>query len=222
MPSSARALNNAIATLVWLLRPIPLTDSFEILLALVTVGATGLVLCNRPFVESWVGPAFYMGDTVNLGVVAVMVQHVLIRFDFQIQDIGLRIAPKVLWTGIASVLAILLGAAFYLMTGWLAMMFVGILLGRFPLNLIFPRFVSRVIPGHNRHLGGTMAMLATVSMAFALSQMWHVTGWGGFALSVLVALALAGLAAFRFVITAGTRRHIVAQVRGLLQQRFMR
>ena len=123
----------------------------ELLLALVTIGAVGLILCNGPFVGTWAGPAFYMGDLVNLGIVAVMVQHVLIRFDFQLQDIGLRIGPKVVWTGLSSLLALVLGAALFWVTGKLPMLFVGILLGRLPLNLIFPRLVSKVIPGHNRH-----------------------------------------------------------------------
>ena len=180
----------------------------EILLALLAVGATGLILCNRPFVESWAGKDFYLGDLINLGVVAVMVQLSLIRFDFQIQDIGLRIGPKVVWSGVTSVLALVIGAGLFRITGSLPFLFVGILLGRVPLHLIFPRLVSNVIPGHNRHLGGTIAMLATVAGAFALSQFWHVEGWLGFAEAAAATLVLGGFAAFQLVLTSGMRRAI--------------
>ncbi|KUR73696.1 hypothetical protein AQZ52_01635 [Novosphingobium fuchskuhlense] len=190
----------------------------EMLLALVTVGAVGLILCNGAFLGSWVGSAFYMGDLANLGIVAVMIQHALIRFDFQIQDISLRIGPKVLWTGLSSVLAIITGAVLYRMAGWLPMLFVGILIGRIPLNMIFPRLVARVIPGHKRHLRGTVAMMVSVSAAFALSQAWHFSGWAGFAASAALALLLGGFAAFQFVLTAASRREIVALVKGRLQQ----
>jgi O-antigen/teichoic acid export membrane protein len=194
----------------------------EALLVVTTVGAVGLVLCNRPFVESWAGPAFYLGDMVNFNVVAVMVQLVLIRFDFQLQDIGLRIGPKVIWSAVTSVLAILLGATLYWTTGSLPMLFVGIILGRLPLIFVFPRMVSRIIPGHSRQQRGTIAMLITIAATFALSQVWNVSGWVGFAEAALAALALGGSASLLFVVTAGTRRHIVSQVRDRLRQRFAR
>lgn len=180
----------------------------ELLLALVTTGAVGLILCNRPFVQSWAGPNYYLGDLVNLGVVAVFVQLALVRFDFQIQDISLQIARKVMWMAVGSGLAIVFGATLYGLTGQLPMLFVGIVIGRLPMNFALPHLVAKVIPGNSRHGGSMIAMLSTIAMACGLSQLWHVEGWWGFASAATVALIIGSSSSYAFILSADTRRKL--------------
>lgn len=180
----------------------------EMLLALITIGAVGLILCNRPFVQSWAGRDYYLGDLVNLGVVAVFVQLALVRFDFQIQDISLQIAQKVAWMAMGSGLAIVFGATLYRLTGHLTMLFVGIVIGRLPMSFALPRLVAKVIPGHSRHLGSMIALLSTLAVAYGLSQLWHVEGWWGFVSAAIVAIILGGSSSFAFILSADTRHNL--------------
>jgi O-antigen/teichoic acid export membrane protein len=122
----AAKIRNDLATLTWLFATI--------------VGAT-ILTWNRSFVTLWVGDEHYAGFWANLLIVCVMVQTAFIRGDAFVIDAALRPRPRVIVTAIAAVLTV--GATLALTpTLGIAGLCAGILLGRLPQTLAYPRLVA--------------------------------------------------------------------------------
>jgi len=191
----------------------------EAVQSIALAAACGLVLCNGIFVGRWVGTSFYVGDMGNLGMVLVMLQLVILRFDAQIQDVGLQIRNKVIAGSLGAVLALALGALAYHLTSNLLVMFLGIFIGRLPLNVLFPRQVRRLIPTVRADYTGLLGIAVTVAAAFALSMVWRPTGIPGLVLTVVVSLLLSGSGALAFIVSGATRNALFARLMGSLNQR---
>lgn len=185
----------------------------EFLLCIALTAACGLVLCNRAFVSVWAGPQFFIGDMANLGMVAVMVQLVMLRFDAQIQDVGLQIRNKVIAGSIGALLALVLGAAAYRITGGLPAMFAGMFVGRLPLNVLFPIQVRRLIPNASINPRGIMGLLIAIGASAALGHIWQPSGWVGLLLGGLASIALAATVSLVFVLSRDSRQTLQAILR---------
>lgn len=167
----------------------------RILYAIITVVASGIILMNGAFVSLWVGPDFYMGDAANLAMVALMIQLALIRFDAQVQDVGLQIGRKVLWGSLGATVSLITAGAVYTATSDVALMFVGLLAGRLPLSFIFPRQVDRLIPGTGTDWRGLAGMTAILLATAGLAALWQPQGFAEFVLAGLIGPGLAALGA---------------------------
>ncbi|WP_206241984.1 oligosaccharide flippase family protein [Novosphingobium terrae] len=185
----------------------------QALLAIASVAAAGLILCNAAFVSVWAGSRFFLGPETNIAMVLVMVQLALVRFDAQIQDVGLKIAGKVITGSVAAALSVGLAALFYLLTHAIAAIFIGLVVGRLPLNVLFPRQVRQLIPEARVDLRGMAGMLAIVAASYALSRWWQPAGWGGLLLSAVAALALSVTVSLLVILSPQTRAQVLAMAR---------
>ncbi|MBB3912709.1 oligosaccharide flippase family protein [Sphingomonas desiccabilis] len=154
-----------------------LRQTRQLLLLIVTLLGGGMILCNRGFLGLWVGPSYFFGVEANVLMVAVLLQLALIRFDAQVQDIGLQIGSKVLWGCACAVLSFGLAAAAYWWTTSITMMFAGLLIGRLPLNIVYRRLVRRIVPDEKGGIisqaagTGLLAGSTAVSLMFDLSNL---------------------------------------------------
>lgn len=146
-----------------------LRQTRQILLLTVTLLGGGMILCNRGFLGVWVGPEYFLGAKANVLMVAVLIQLALIRFDAQVQDIGLKIGSKVLWGGGCAVMSFGLAAAAYWATESISMMFLGLLLGRLPLNIVYRRLARRVVPTETALSAGQLIALVLLIAAAVVS-----------------------------------------------------
>ncbi|AOH84265.1 hypothetical protein AWL63_10060 [Sphingomonas panacis] len=192
----------------------------EVLLLILAASACGLLLCNRGFVTKWVGATFYLGDSVNFGMVAVMVQLSLIRFDAQIQDVSLNITRKVVWGLVTLILSLALAALFYWLTASLVGIFIGLIVGRLPLNIVLPRYVAALIPSDGRYWLELAGLFGAMGLAFALSQIWHPQGWIGLLIAGAVAVAISLAISYLFIFSVSTRAS-ARQSFALLKARYL-
>jgi O-antigen/teichoic acid export membrane protein len=182
----------------------------QFLLTIVAVIGSGILVSNRAFVTLWVGDTFYLGDATTLVMVAVLAQLALIRFEAQVQDVGLRIGGKVLWGSAGVVVSFVLAGVLYRVTGDLALMLVGLIIGRLPLNFIFPRQVGRLIPDRGRGVRGDLGCAAILIGAYGLSRIWPVQGYLGFGLSLVVGPVLSGAVAWFVILSPSQRSQMIA------------
>lgn len=180
----------------------------QIVLVFIAVAGAGIILSNRAFLARWIGLDFYLGDAANVAMAAAFAQLALIRFDAQVQDVGLRIAPKVIVGAICAVLALALGAALFWATQSIAMIFVGLVIGRLPLHYFFPLFVERMIPGLNRGLGSIAGCITILACAYALSLVYSGESWLDLITLLIISIAFSVFASF-FVILDGDMRSMV-------------
>lgn len=143
--------------------------SRDILLALMTVAGGLVMLLNKSFVTLWVGPDFYISDPVNALIVVAALQFALIRFDAQIQDVGLRIGKKVVTCAVCAAMGLLLGAILYLEFRSIEWLYVGIILARLPATLYMPLLTDRVVSVWRRSASGAVAMVAVTFVTFLVS-----------------------------------------------------
>lgn len=191
----------------------------EVLISIALAAACGLIMCNRIFVTNWVGVDFYLGDVTNFVMVIVMTQLILLRFDSQIQDVGLEIRGKVVAGCCGALMAIVLGLMAFRVTGNLATMFVGIFFGRLPLNFILPIQVRRIIPGASSHPLAMVGITFTLLLTFGISQVWRPTGWSGLASTAVVSLMIAAAASVAFNLSQSSRKIVYRQIRDISKVR---
>ena len=131
-------------------------DAREVTLALAVVCAGMVLAVNGTFVDVWIGPSYYLGDSVNALMTLAFLQLALIRNEAQIQDTGLNIRNKVLVGLTGAVLSAGLAFALYQASHSLIMLYVGLMAGRLVPSVIFPRLVARLAPD----TGGTARTFA--------------------------------------------------------------
>lgn len=111
-----------------------------------------VILINRDFVHLWMGESFYVGSYSNLLIVFSMILLITTRFEGQVQDLSLKIKNKVLAGFVVSILSALLGIiGFYYFDNRLEGLFIGILIGRLTLNLIFSIMVNKMMGIKTHH-----------------------------------------------------------------------
>lgn len=187
----------------------------DLLIAAITVSGSAIILLNRGFVSTWIGPEYYLGDAVNALMVITFLQLALVRFDAQVQDVGLQIRSKVLFGLAGAIGSLLLAAVSYLISRSLAGLLVGLVIGRAPLSLLLPRLVVEMVPGAHYDYRSICAMLAIVGGSIPVSQLIQPNGWLELlAFSLIVILVVSALS-YVFVLAQETRlslqRAIIAQ-----------
>lgn len=139
----------------------------------VTVVGTTIITWNRSFVSLWVGEEHYAGAAANLLIVFVMVQTAFIRGDAFVIDAALRPRPRVIVTAIAAVLTI--GATLALTpTFGIVGLCLGILLGRLPQTIAYPRLVASCLRRE-----GTMQLVAAARKLVVMTALFAGAAWVG-------------------------------------------
>ncbi|MCK1341638.1 hypothetical protein IVB38_38070 [Bradyrhizobium sp. 38] len=166
----------------------------EILLAIMTVSGAGILLLNRTFVSTWVGPEQYMGDHINALMVIAFLQLAHIRFEAQVQDVGLDISRKVL-VGLASAcLSLLLAGLCYYAFGSLESLYAGLIIGRLPASFVLPQLVAKLVPISPYNRRGIIGLGITAIGAILIAPFFNQHGWLAFSLtSALILIVLSGL-----------------------------
>ncbi len=105
-----------------------------------------VILINRDFVTLWMGGDYFLGPYSNLLIVFSMLLLILTRLEDQVQDLSLNIKNKVIIGFVFSVLSAVLGMiCFYYFDNRLEGLFIGILIGRMILNLLFTNMVNMMM-----------------------------------------------------------------------------
>lgn len=117
----------------------------EIILFIGVIFAGGMLALNRSFVTLWIGEKFYMGDTVNLLIVILLIQNILMQSEQQIQDLSLQIRKRVIYGFVGTMFGFLAAGAFYkLFGGKIEHILVGVIAGRLVLNILLPKLVNEM------------------------------------------------------------------------------
>jgi len=98
-----------------------------------------------------------------------------------------------------------LAALLYWLTASLTGVFIGLFVGRLPLNFILPRYVAVQIPGsdvNGREIAGLMVSMA---LAYLLSQIWVPHGWLALIGSAAVAVAIGGVTSYGLIFSHSSR-----------------
>jgi O-antigen/teichoic acid export membrane protein len=117
----------------------------EIIFFLAIFMGACIIAFNKAFIFLWIGPKFYMGELINTLMVLCMVQLIVARNEGQIQDISLDIKKKVTYGLISTVSGMVLAAVLYKITGSMMTIFLGLMIGRAPMGIIFSSMVNRML-----------------------------------------------------------------------------
>ncbi len=122
----------------------------EFILAFSVFVGAGILLLNQSFVTLWAGDGLFLGSVNNLLIVLIMIQLLLIRNEAFLIDLSLDIKVKVL-LGVSSItlssLFSVLG--YHYIESSIAMILVGIFIGRLLLLFLFPIMVNRMMKNEN-------------------------------------------------------------------------
>lgn len=181
----------------------------EVVVFLGTLSSAGIILSNQAFVDIWVGDAYFLGDYANLFMSIILLQLVLIRFDAQVQDVGLDIGLKVALGGISAVSSLLLSALIYYLTHNISLIFVGIILGRLPLSFMFPRLVKRMLPTASGTTDFFPPALIIIGIIFLISQFWKPHGFFGFLSATVATIVIVTGCSFLMIFSRQNRRRVI-------------
>lgn len=182
----------------------------EILFAIMAVSGGGILLLNRAFVSTWVGPEYYMGDTINALMVIAFLQLAMIRFDAQIQDTGLNIAKKVLMGAAGTLASLLMAGLLYMIFLSVESLYVGVILGRLPIVFYFPRLVATMMPELRHSWQRLIVMGLIVGICALLAPFMNLHGWFNFAACSLAAALILGFTACYLILSTQTRHRLIA------------
>lgn len=177
----------------------------EILLAIMTVSGAGILLLNRTFVSIWAGPEQYMGDTVNALMVIAFLQLAHIRFEAQVQDVGLNISRKVVVGIAATCLSLLLGGLCYSVFGSLESLYVGLIIGRLPASILLPRLVATLVPVSPYNWRGIAGLSFTAGGSILLAPLINQHGWLAFSMTTMLVLIVLAAIALVCIVSSETR-----------------
>ena len=198
--AKASRVRNEIMSLTWLVA--------------IAMGTT-VVVWNQEFVGLWVGQEYYVGSTVNLLIVLMVIQLVLIRNDAFMIDLTLDLRRKVLIGALSAILSI--AAAGILMAffdlGILGLC-LGYIAGRSILSLAYPWMVGRFlgVSLHSQIKGILRPALMTaliLALAVGLDEYLTTSTWIGLILAVAITLGGVSLFAFYTGLSGGQRRRIL-------------
>ena len=174
-----------------------------------------VVVWNQEFVGLWVGQEYYVGSTVNLLIVLMVIQLVLIRNDAFMIDLTLDLRRKVLIGALSAILSI--AAAGILMAffdlGILGLC-LGYIAGRSILSLAYPWMVGRFL-GVSLHfqikriLRPALMTALILTLAVGLDEYLTTSTWIGLILAVAITLGGVSLFAFYTGLSGGQRRRIL-------------
>ena len=169
-----------------------------------------MLIINKNLISLWIGPTYFLGETVNLLIVLIMTQFVLGRFEGQIQDLSLNIKNKVIIGAACSVLSILLGHIFYgVFNNTIEGLLLGILMGRFVLNISFSYMVNNML-NTKPYLKQYFYLIVFVSAAFYSSQfITQVNSWIDFGLLSILITGAVFLLCFKLILSKKSQNKII-------------
>ncbi|MCK1485647.1 hypothetical protein IVB25_23880 [Bradyrhizobium sp. 193] len=185
-----------------------ITQTREILLGIMAIEGAGVILLNATFVTTWIGPEYYMGDTLNSLMVIAFLQLALIRYDSQVQDVGLKIARKVQVSLLAACTGLFLAGAGYLAFGTLEGLYIGLILGRMPATFLVPQMVVGLVPTSQYKSRAIVGLSAIIIASVLLAPFIHQEGWMKLGATSIGAAIVLGLAAYCLIFSAETRTSI--------------
>lgn len=150
----------------------------EVIFFMIIMFSGSVVALNGAFVKLWVGESYFMGDTVNLLIVACMAQLMLLRSEAQIQDLSLNIKNKVIF-GIASItISPLLAVLFYKLGGEkIELMFVGVFIGRLILSFSLPLMVNRFVQITKWKIHKLLFGIGIIGLCYFFGQKVKLNSW---------------------------------------------
>lgn len=156
----------------------------EIILFLGVIFAGGMLALNQSFVTLWVGEKFYLGDTVNLLIVILLIQTIFMQSEQQIQDLGLQIQKRVIIGFAGTIFGFLLAVAFYkLFGGKIEHILVGVIAGRLVLNILLPKLVNDLLKietiDYSKYLFASILVIGCFFMGnvIFIDSWWHFCAW---------------------------------------------
>ncbi len=185
------------------------TQTREVVLAIVAVSGSAILLFNGEFVSLWGGPQRYLGGTVNALMVAVFFQLALIRCDSQIQDVGLKIREKVLMGLFASLLSIVFGWVAYRYIAGFVGMYCGILLGRLIASISFPILIGKMVVGASYSPRSVAATLLVLTCSYAVGLHLNADGWYHLIFEIVLAIPLLSAFSYAAILSSPTREKII-------------
>ena len=182
----------------------------EIILCVALFFGSIMLIINKNLISLWIGPTYFLGETVNLLIVLIMTQFVLGRFEGQIQDLSLNIKNKVIIGAACSVLSILLGHIFYgVFNNTIEGLLLGILMGRFVLNISFSYMVNNML-NTKPYLKQYFYLIVFVSAAFYSSQfITQVNSWIDFGLLSILITGAVFLLCFKLILSKKSQNKII-------------
>lgn len=196
------------------------TTARYVTLTLATVFGAGILLLNRSFVSTWVGPQHFLGDDVNLLTVLLFVQVALIRTDGQILDATLQIARSTIVGTTGTIVSAAFSLAMFHLGG---RTIVALLLGLgLPRCFVAAEF-SRRVSAHvheariNRwHYAGAALVLA---IAYALGGHINLIGWPKLVLLGTPLIVGAVALTMTIVLPEAERTHLLGRLRQAVKPR---
>lgn len=153
----------------------------ELIFFIAVVFASLILLFNHSFVFLWVGDSFFMGDTVNTLIAISFIQLVLIRKESQIQDLSLNIKKKVLIGFAGSLLCFFLAILFYnLLNDRIEGVFIGIIIGRLLLSVMFPVLVNKMASLKTKLTKKHLTGFFQIGICYWVGQKIIIDTWFGF------------------------------------------
>jgi len=179
-------------------------------LAIATVAGCAILLLNSSFVTLWVGSEHFMGPTVNALMVMALVQLATIRSDAQIQDTGLNIRTKVIVGGVGALLGIAIPGVLFAMSGDIALLFAGIVVGRLVVSVVFPFLVRSLIPGARFGVRAHIVAIGMLGASYAVGLAVHIGNFALLAVAGVAAIGLLGGLAYGLILPSSTRSKLIA------------
>ncbi len=125
-------------------------DLREIIFAFAIFIGSMILLLNHSFVNLWAGEELFIGSYNNLLIVLLMIELLIIRNESFIIDVSLDIKKKVMLGLTSTILSITFAIIGYkYINSSISTLFIGILLGRLPLLIIFPLLVNKIMKSRN-------------------------------------------------------------------------
>lgn len=144
----------------------------------VLIGSITLCL-NKSFIFLWVGEEFYLGNTINILIVLLMIQLVIIRNEAFLIDLSLDIKKKVLLGILSIILSSIFVVCGYLYTSSIYSIFIGLLLGRMLIAYMFPLITNRMIQNEDNHISIKLVLssIFILTISFFIGDFQYLRNW---------------------------------------------
>jgi O-antigen/teichoic acid export membrane protein len=185
----------------------------------VTAAGSTILLWNRSFLELWVGAQHYAGPWINLLIVLIASQTGFIRVDAYVLDSALQPRLRVLVSGAAAALTLLLTVALTDTLGMLGLC-LGVLAGRLPQSIAYPVLVRSCLDHSSPVLPPAMPRLLVTMLLFfggagVLGERVLADTWIEWTIGVGVSGPILLAAAIRLGLTSEARQVVMRRLRAL-------
>jgi O-antigen/teichoic acid export membrane protein len=174
-------------------------------------GSSAVLAFNAEFVTLWAGPEQYLGATLNTLLVICGLQQALIRMDGQILDVTMRIARKVRVGLLGTLASILAGCTGFAVTHNLAAALLVVIVVRVGINVAYPVFVARSIPGSAVPRRAVLLSVVLLGFSLGIGSVLPGAGLAEVAGMGLSWVAVAGAAAWFGLLPRATVQALVTR-----------